>query len=473
VDGRDRVAVVRRNRHGGDWTLPKGHSEAGETLQATAVREVCEETGWRASPVSLAGATSYATDEGQKYVLFWLMDAEERVANAPARGEVVAVEWLEHREARRRLSYQQEIEVLARCSSKKGGRRGVKLFRVVRDPRPERLEEAIQIAWSSLARSSEVRGKSEPAWFLQATSNLRCAETALALRELDRGWALVHRAHELEVLGYDDDQVTAEAVTLKAELLSRKFSGWRRAAITEHLEYVLASNAERDAFVLPLHQRRVWLSAALRTRDESYSNEYRNLTIQRRYQAVLLAIALVILVGALIGSVFANPELRAGVDKWWVALSAALSGALGGITSAVQRTSRRPVARIPERLGSLVHSLSRPIIGAIAGVTVFLAVRAGMTQTTNTSEQQVAYLLLLAFGAGFSERLVVRDTREETSSDGSRASTTWSVPVAPRNGRDDNSNAVTTELTTTMGSPTIEGSDPSSGTVGEPRAPES
>ena len=393
-----------------------------------------------ASPVSVVGATSYPTDEGQKYVLFWLMDAEAPVADGPAGDEVVAVEWLSYRDARHRLSYPQEIEVLARCASTKGDR-GVNLFRVFRDPRPERLEEAIQIASSNLALPSAARGRPEPALLSQATFNLRGAETALALGEVDRGWGLVHRAHQLEVLGYDDVQVTAEATTLKAELASTKFSEWRRAAITEHLNHVLALNAQRDGWALPLQQRCAWLSAALRTRDESYSNEYLNLAIVRRYQAILLAIAVVILAGTLVGSVFANPELTAGVDKWWVVLGAALSGALGGITSAVQRTSRRSVERIPQRLGSLVHSLSRPIIGAIAGVTVFLAVRAGMTQTTNTTDQQVAYLLLLAFGAGFSERLVVRDPREETSSNRGTPTPTSTPVVAGAPGIVDGENA--------------------------------
>ncbi len=120
VNGRERVAIVRRNRHGGDWTLPKGHCEAGETLHAAAIREVREETGWMASPVSVVGATSYPTDEGQKYVLFWLMDAEAPVADGPAGDEVVAVEWLSYRDARHRLSYPQEIEVLARLRFDQG-----------------------------------------------------------------------------------------------------------------------------------------------------------------------------------------------------------------------------------------------------------------------------------------------------------------------------------------------------------------
>jgi len=163
------------------------------------------------------------------------------------------------------------------------------------------------------------------------------------------------------------------------------------------------------------------LAGALRTRHDSYSTEYQNVHLVRRYQAILLTVAVLILLCALIGSVFANPAFDSGIDKWWVVLGAALSGALGGITSALQRTTRRSVARIPERLGSLVASLSRPIIGAIAGMTVLLAVRAGITQTNSATEQQVAYLLLLAFGAGFSERLVVRDPREEVESNSDSA----------------------------------------------------
>ncbi len=42
IQGRD-VLVLRKFR--GDWVLPKGRTEAGETLEETALREVREESG--------------------------------------------------------------------------------------------------------------------------------------------------------------------------------------------------------------------------------------------------------------------------------------------------------------------------------------------------------------------------------------------------------------------------------------------
>jgi 8-oxo-dGTP pyrophosphatase MutT (NUDIX family) len=50
IDRRGRIAVVRqRDRRGRwRWTLPKGRIDRGETAEATAVREVYEESGLRA-----------------------------------------------------------------------------------------------------------------------------------------------------------------------------------------------------------------------------------------------------------------------------------------------------------------------------------------------------------------------------------------------------------------------------------------
>lgn len=68
----------RRGAHGaGDWALPGGHLEFGETIEACARREVTEETGLTLGPIRLG---PYSSDlfaaEGKHYVtLFVLADS--------------------------------------------------------------------------------------------------------------------------------------------------------------------------------------------------------------------------------------------------------------------------------------------------------------------------------------------------------------------------------------------------------------
>ncbi|HEX6547868.1 MAG TPA: NUDIX hydrolase [Candidatus Dormibacteraeota bacterium] len=54
VVDRDRVLMLHRHRFITDrwgWELPAGRIEAGETVEAAAVRETLEETGWRPSGI--------------------------------------------------------------------------------------------------------------------------------------------------------------------------------------------------------------------------------------------------------------------------------------------------------------------------------------------------------------------------------------------------------------------------------------
>lgn len=281
VNGREHFAIVRRDQNGGDWTLPKGHCLAGETLESAAVREVREETGWVARPLSLIGATSDATEEGHEYALFWTMNAEKPVPSRPALGEVVEVDWLSYHKACRRLSYPKEVDLLARYARTRRAPR-MRFPSTFRDIRPERLDEEIEATWSSLALMRAREPGAEPAWLSQAERRLRASEAALAIGDVDRGWGLVHRAHELEVFGYEEAQVTAEAITVRAELASTKFNAWRREAMRHQLDEVLAWNAQKNGWSLALHERQVWLACALRTRHDSYSTEYQNVHLVRR-----------------------------------------------------------------------------------------------------------------------------------------------------------------------------------------------
>ena len=67
------VAVIHRPVVG-DWTLPKGKLEAGETLEACALREVSEETGLDCRLGSFVGTTAYEDRRRRaKVVSYWLM----------------------------------------------------------------------------------------------------------------------------------------------------------------------------------------------------------------------------------------------------------------------------------------------------------------------------------------------------------------------------------------------------------------
>ena len=73
--------------------------------------------------------------------------------------------------------------------------------------------------------------------------------------------------------------------------IERKFRPWRRRAITNQLALVTAASTPDPRPTL--QTRRTALIEALATRDESYSGEYFELALVRRYQAILLVIALI------------------------------------------------------------------------------------------------------------------------------------------------------------------------------------
>jgi len=55
---KDKILMLRKKN--GDWVLPKGRIEDGETLEETAIREVKEETNVDAIILDYIGITSYS-----------------------------------------------------------------------------------------------------------------------------------------------------------------------------------------------------------------------------------------------------------------------------------------------------------------------------------------------------------------------------------------------------------------------------
>ena len=103
-EGAPRVLVIC-HRYGGHWAFPKGHVEAGESEEETAMREVREETGAqvRVRP-GYREVTTYSPAKGvTKDVVFFVAEITGGTLRAQPE-EVRAVCLLPLEEAQRRLT---------------------------------------------------------------------------------------------------------------------------------------------------------------------------------------------------------------------------------------------------------------------------------------------------------------------------------------------------------------------------------
>jgi 8-oxo-dGTP pyrophosphatase MutT (NUDIX family) len=112
------IVAVQRARHG-DWSLPKGHIEKGETREEAAVREVEEETGIQArilKPIEDI-VYFYRRKNGaliRKTVYHFLMEALTQELGGP-NWEVSEARWVSLKEAQNLLSYANDKGVVRKA----------------------------------------------------------------------------------------------------------------------------------------------------------------------------------------------------------------------------------------------------------------------------------------------------------------------------------------------------------------------
>jgi 8-oxo-dGTP pyrophosphatase MutT (NUDIX family) len=121
--GRWWLAAIRpRGKPEGVWALPKGLVDAGERADATALREVFEETGIRGRLDRKLGDVRYVYTRGGrrifKVVSFYLVrGGRGRIGELPAGMELEVAEarWLPLEEAPRLLAYRGERDMATRA----------------------------------------------------------------------------------------------------------------------------------------------------------------------------------------------------------------------------------------------------------------------------------------------------------------------------------------------------------------------
>jgi 8-oxo-dGTP diphosphatase len=105
------AVVCMRKR--GDWVLPKGKLDGGETPLDAAQREVLEETGHTASVQQYLGTLAYPLGEDRtKVVHFWHMEADARPQRKLMK-DISEVAWLPLEQALKRLTRHHEHAFLA------------------------------------------------------------------------------------------------------------------------------------------------------------------------------------------------------------------------------------------------------------------------------------------------------------------------------------------------------------------------
>jgi 8-oxo-dGTP diphosphatase len=97
------------------WTFPKGHPEAGESDEQSAVREVREETGWDCEVVKKILDVHYMyTHDGVTYdkTVRWFLMKPLKEVGAFDTEEVLDVRWVTRDEILNLITYNSDKELL-------------------------------------------------------------------------------------------------------------------------------------------------------------------------------------------------------------------------------------------------------------------------------------------------------------------------------------------------------------------------
>lgn len=419
------IAVIHRSRYN-DWCLPKGKPEPGETLDATALREVKEETGCDVRLTSFAGTIDYLVTGVPKVVFFWNMESEGECAFRSSE-EVDQFVWMSPRDALKRLDYPEERDLLARVLYKRHGLGCRGLPRVLDlllkffSTRYRRLSGSIDAFCSELEElicKTASPDRPGPCWARAARELLANAKDSLGRCRIDEGWKLLHAATRMRVYGLSSPEIQHEATIVRLEA-EKKLDSWRQKAV-----FKVIGHPECPGAGITAEQ----LYQAMLLRDEHYNNQaYKDGIFRKK------ALSLVMILSALLCALLllfwrdVLPMARS-MDychsERYLLLGVVLFGLLGSTLSAMTKmtSEARDASRIPELVSATRITFLRVLIGAASGLIIYLFVQSGLVSSikidTLTIDLTRSYpLYAISFISGFSERFVLRAVEKVVGKD--------------------------------------------------------
>jgi 8-oxo-dGTP diphosphatase len=404
------IAIVRRERYGQEWVLPKGKRGTGEPWQTNALREVKEETGLDARIIAPGGCTFYSAGATPKIVMYWRMVIDGEPPEFVPNDETKELKWLAPIDAALALTHAEDVRLLQTIYSECDPKSQITwverwfrtpIYKSLRGRVVDRLSSDIEAYEIELANRARISPELAVGLPLLMKGLVRAKYAARSFKA-DEGWKFFRAVQRSELLYLDAGDLRAVASAMKSEAV--KLNQWRKLAVVDLLGNTKAAELKADA---------VFRAAALR--DEHYHNEaYKD--VLRRQTILMLAFFLVATLAAVV-SMGASlwPTLNENLTDTspeFIKLLC-LIGLLGSVVSAITDLAQpQSSARIPEMAATLRVTLLRLFIGPASALALFFAAKASLGfQITGGYS-----MLVLAFAGGFSERLVLRVVQSITAS---------------------------------------------------------
>jgi hypothetical protein len=230
--------------------------------------------------------------------------------------------------------------------------------------------------------------------------------TYLQRGHVDQAWVCFHAARRVDLYGYaahdrltdgESSLVRERAVEIHRAATDR-LTGWRREAVSDLL-LDRSGQVRRNPSVHAVIQARQLV-------DEANQNNHAKRRYLQRQLRYLLGFGIVALTVFMVGVTRVNPLTAGDVTIPAFALYVPLVGALGASLFGVRSTSKTATStNVPQNFTPLGVVLARVFIGSLSAVALYLGLTAGVITVVENGALTPALLLLVAFAAGYSERL--------------------------------------------------------------------